>query len=113
MMESSRKVVVRGRGAVSTRLQSILASACAQRLGRGNQKFTLEHRDFVALDSLGMGPYTSSIHIPCSYVFPFHTFLGLACDPTRTADVAAIVMQEGILLYYCKCQSLCISLCCL
>ena len=48
-----------------------------------NQKFTLakEHWDFVALDRLGMG---LSIHP-----------LDLACDPTRTADVAAIVMQEG------------------
>ena len=31
----------------------------------------------------------------------FHTPLDLACDPTRTADVAAIVMQEGAVHYHC------------
>jgi len=40
-----------------------------------NQKFTLakQHWDFVALDRLD-----------------------LACDPTRTADVAAVIMHEGL-----------------
>ena len=44
-------------------------------------------RDFVALDRLGMRLYTSSIHIPCSYVFPFHTFLS-------DVHVAAIVIDN-------------------
>jgi protein pelota len=50
-----------------------------------NQKFTLakQNWDVIALDRLGQ--YTLSIP----------SLSDLACDPTRTADVAAVIMQEG------------------
>ena len=59
-----------------------------------NQKFTLtkECWDSIALDRLGEG---------CGFRWSNDKFissfscLDVACDPTRTADVAAVVMQEG------------------
>lgn len=76
-----------------------------------NQKFTLakRHWDYVSFDRLGtyvvelIGIIVQLSLISCSIPWspdlvpvPFHPVVSdMACDPTRTADVAAVIMQEG------------------
>ena len=58
-----------------------------------NRKFSLRKEcwDVVALDRLGKLVGVSSTVILLTYIC-----LDVACDPARTADVAVVIMQEGI-----------------
>ena len=71
-----------------------------------NQKFTLakQNWDVIALDRLGVQKqqciYMQYTLCTCnsaaySFICLYVCVLELACDPSRTADVAAVIMQEG------------------
>lgn len=68
-----------------------------------NQPFTLikDNWDFITLDRLGelspSSPYAHTrTHTGCVQVVHLPLCSAdLACDPSRTADVAVIIMQEG------------------